>query len=75
MSTNYTEPLTILRGHLEEIYTALNAAAGFHAADDLRTEYKNAGGAHRPSKLTSLLERSRDRAAGYLQEPYELSEE
>lgn len=70
-----TEPITILRGHLEEIYTALNAAAGFHAADDLRSEYKNVAGVHKPSKLTTVLERSRDRAAGYLQEPNGLSEE
>lgn len=68
MAARYTESVTVLRGHLEEMFLALDAAAGYHAADDLARQYKNVGGAFRPSNLTTRLERSRERLEGYLQE-------
>lgn len=41
---------------LQQVWEALDTARGFHVADDLRTQYKNAGGTHRPSNLTRRLE-------------------
>lgn len=67
MSSSYTETVPILRGHLEEIFEALDAARGYHLADDLARQYKNVGGIHRPSNLTKRLEKARDRVEGYLE--------
>jgi hypothetical protein len=70
----YTDSIVILRGHLEEIFTALDAATGYHVADDLARQYKNVGGTHRPSNLTKRLEAAQERVAGYLEEGDDVSE-
>lgn len=62
----YTDGVVVLRGHLEEIYAALDSAAGYHIADDLARQYKNVGGTHRPSNLTKRLEEAQRRVIGYL---------
>jgi hypothetical protein len=62
----YTDHIVVLRGHLEELYQALDTATGYHTADDLARQYKNVGSTHRPSNLTKRLEQARDRAEGYL---------
>lgn len=67
-SNTYIEPVQLLRGHLEEIQQALDAARGYHVADDLARQYKNVGGTHRPSNLTKRLEKALDRVEGYLAE-------
>jgi hypothetical protein len=64
----YVEPVTVLRGHLEEVLEALDAATGYHSADDLARQYKNVGGTYRPSNLTKRLEKALDRVQGYLVE-------
>jgi hypothetical protein len=65
-NSTYTEPVTLLRGHLEEIYAALDTAYGFHSADDLARQYKNVGSTHRPSNLTKRLEKALAHTEGYL---------
>jgi hypothetical protein len=62
----YTDSVTLLRGHLEEIHLALDSAYGFQAADDLARLYKNVGGTTRPSNLTKRLEKALAHAEGYL---------
>lgn len=64
---SYAEKVVILRGHLEEIFEALENAYGYHDADDLARGFKNVGGTHRPSNLTKKLERASDRVRGYLE--------
>lgn len=75
MAASYTDPIVVLRAHLEEIFTALDAAAGYHIADDLARQYKNVGGTHRPSNLTKRLEKAQERVAGYLEEVADVSDE
>ena len=62
----YVDLVPVLRGHLEEMYEALDAAYGYHTADDLARQYKNTGGTHRPSILTRKLEKALGRTEGYL---------
>jgi hypothetical protein len=64
----YTEPVSVLRGHLEEWLSAIDAAYGYHAANDLAQQYRNVGGTTRPSNLTKRLEASLERITGYLAE-------
>lgn len=72
----YTDVVSLLRGHLEEVHLALDAAYGFHAADDLARSYKNVGGTTRPSNLTKRLEKALMHAEGYLtKEEEDVSEE
>lgn len=66
MTPTYTDRIVVLRGHLEEIFEALDTATGYHTADDLARQYKNVGSTHRPSNLTKRLEKARDHAEGYL---------
>lgn len=63
----YTDVVPVLRGHLEEIYEALDSARGYHVADDLARQYKNVGALHRPSNLTKRLEKALGRTEGYLE--------
>lgn len=65
---SFIESITILRGHLEEIQEALDAARGFHVADDLARQYRNIGGTARPSNLSRKLEKALTRVEGYLQQ-------
>lgn len=65
---SYTDQVIILRGHLEDIHEALDSATNFHVADDLARKFKNVGGTHRPSNLTTRLENALDRVEGYLAE-------
>lgn len=66
MTPTYVDTIPVLRGHLEEIFSALDAASGYHSADDLARQYKNVGGTFRPSNLTKRLESARERVDGYL---------
>jgi hypothetical protein len=66
MPRNYTEPITVLRGHLEEMYEAIDTAYGYHTADDLARQYKNVGSTHRPSNLSKRLEKALSSVEGYL---------
>lgn len=75
MAVRYSELVPVLRGHLEEIYEALDAATGYHIADDLARQYKNVGGTHRPSNLTKRLEKAQKHLEGYLAEVEDVSEE
>ena len=68
MSKTYTEPVTVLYGHMQMILAALDAAYGYHMADDLASQYKNVGGTHRPSHLTKRLEKALWTVEGYLAE-------
>lgn len=63
----YTDQITVLRGHLEQIFEALDSAWGYHTADDLARQYKNVGGTHRPSNLTRRLEEALQRTGAYLE--------
>jgi len=73
---DYTESIPVLRGHMEEIYEALDNAYGHHVATDLARQYQNTGGTHRPSNLTRKLEKALNRTEGYLEvETDELPEE
>lgn len=63
---NYVEPILVLRGHLEEIYEALETATNYHEADDLAHKFKNIGGTSRPSNLTKRLSKALDRTESYL---------
>jgi len=63
----YTDQILVLRGHLEEIYEALDSAYGYHTADDLARQFKNVGGTHRPSNLTKRIEKALGRTEGYLE--------
>jgi hypothetical protein len=72
----YTEQVSVLRGHLEEWLDALEAAYGYHAANDLAQQYRNVGGTTRHSNLTKRLESALERVTGYLieEEDNELSD-
>jgi hypothetical protein len=67
----YTDQVTVLRGHLEEVYRAVDNAYGYHMADDLARQYKNTGGVHKPSNLTKVLSKATEHLEGYLQKEEE----
>lgn len=73
----YTESIPVLRGHLEELYEALDVALGHQVATDLAQQYRNVGGTSRASNLTVRLEKAVARAEGYLavEDDDELSQE
>lgn len=63
----YTDQVTVLRGHLEEILQALQAAYGKAAAEDLARRYSQMDHAgHRPARLTGVLDSQVQRVGGYL---------
>jgi hypothetical protein len=66
MPRDYAVPITVLRGHLQEIADAVDTAYGYHTADDLARQYKNVGSTHRPSNLTVRLEKALSSLEGYL---------
>jgi hypothetical protein len=65
----YTDKVTVLRGHLEDWHRTLDAAYGNAAAEDLARAYTTMNsGTHRPSNLTRALQSSLERVEGYLTE-------
>lgn len=62
----YTERTLVLHGHLLEMYEALDAARGYHVADDLAQQYKKVTSMPQQSNLTAKLERALSRVEGYL---------
>lgn len=70
----YTEPIGVLRGHLEEIAQALETAHVNASAHDLVQSTRNVGGTSRPSNLTKRLETALARAQGYLDSSVEPEE-
>lgn len=48
--------INLSRDDAELIWQALDTARGYHLADDLARQYKNAGGTHRPSNITKRIE-------------------
>jgi hypothetical protein len=69
-----TDQIVVLRYHLEEILRTLDAAYGFHSADDLARQYKSMTTRFVPSNLTKSLERSLARVGGYLEIQEEIDE-
>lgn len=63
---DYVEIVEVLRGHLEEIYLAVDAAYGHITALDLAEHYKTGKGLTKPSYLQKKLASAGSRIEGYL---------
>lgn len=72
----YTEFVSVLRGHLEEVQIAVENAYGASKASDLVRQYQNVGGVYKPSNLTRKLDKALSHIEGYLliEDSDELSE-
>lgn len=65
--TEYTDQVMVLRGHLEEILQALQAAYGKAYAEDMARRYSQMDSPqHRGARLTGVLETQVQRVEGYL---------
>jgi hypothetical protein len=63
----YTDTIPVLRGHLEEMLQALQAAYGKSYAEDMARRYSQMDSSqHRAARLTGVLESQVGRVEGYL---------